>query len=726
MSAERSQLPPSIERNPALDDWIAIEPGGTVRVRTGKVEYGQGIVTAIALIAADELDVAPARVRIESADTDRAPNELYTVGSASIEESGAAVRLAAATARAHLLRLAAIELRADVSDLSVDDGTITDARTGRRTDYWAVLPAGRFERAVARDAPQKPASALRLRDRFAPRIDLGAKLRGGAFLHDLRPEGLLYGRVVRPPALGFRLRGADIDSARAMPGVFAVVRSGSFLGVVAAREEQAVRAREALTASAVWEPDGTPDTDDDAYAHLLSLPRQSFRVVDGMPTDDPIDPLPDPAPSHRTLSARYLRPFQMHASIGPSAALAEQLPDRLTVWSHTQGVFPLRAALAHALGEPLERVRVIHAEGPGCYGHNGADDVALDAALLARAAPGRPVLAQWMREDEHAFEPYGSAMVMDLRGDVDAQGRVAYFSHEVTSYTHLRPIALVEGRSDLLAAAHLDPPLPPNPAKPWRIPHGGIHRNAQPIYDFPAPRVVKHFVEPAPVRVSTLRSLGAFGNVFAMESFIDELAHAASVDPLTMRLRHLRDPRARAVLEQAAARAGYGSTLPSGHGLGLAVMRYKQAKCYAAIAVSVEVSRSSGCVRTHRMVIAADAGRIIDRDGLVNQLEGGAVQALSWTLLEAVQIKAGRVASRDWDTYPILRFADAPRAIDTIVIDRPDAPPLGAGEATQGLVPGAVANAIYAAIGVRLREIPFTPERVLRACAEQGGSAALE
>jgi len=410
----------------------------------------------------------------------------------------------------------------------------------------------------------------------------------------------------------------------------------------------------------------------------------------------------------------------MHAAIGPSAALAQRDGDQLTVWTHSQGIYPLRACLAEALGLDLDAVRVIHAPGAGCYGHNGADDAALDAASVACALPGRPVLLKWSRADEHAWEPYGSAMSVDLCASLGADGRVAAWSHEAYSDTHVsrpQPGPGGRGAARLLASRLREPALEPPPARPSLGSHSGLHRNQDPIYDFPARRIVKHLVRDLPLRTSSLRSLGAFLNGLAIEAFMDELAEAAGADPIAFRLRHLSDPRARAVIEAAAVRAevwerggdpGGDGTGEVGRGFGFA--RYKNEKAYAAVAIELAVDESAR-VRLRRAVIAADAGEIIDRAGLTSQLEGGMLQAASLTLYEEVGYDAHGITTRDWESYPILDFDNVP-VIETVLIERPGDPFLGAGEAAMGPTAGAIANAIHDAIGLRLRRVPFTADAI--------------
>jgi nicotinate dehydrogenase subunit B len=406
----------------------------------------------------------------------------------------------------------------------------------------------------------------------------------------------------------------------------------------------------------------------------------------------------------------------MHASIGPSAALARFDGERLEVSCASQGVSVLALSLAQVLKMEPSQVRVVHVEGAGCYGHNGSDDTALEAALLARALPGRPVLLKWTRQDEHAFEPYGPAMRVDVQASVDAAGRIVAYSHDVYSYTHIGRAMPLGSSSALLAAQQLEQPFKVPRPRPMLAPQAGVHRNAEPLYDMPAPRVIKHLAGNAPLRTSSLRGLGAFTNVFAIESMMDELAHAAGLDPIAFRLAHLRDARARAVIEAGAARAAWGA--PKGEsdarrprGRGMAFSRYENHKCFAAVFVELEVDLADFAIRLLRAVIAADAGLIIDPDGLCNQLEGGFVQAASFTLKEQVAFDERRITSLDWQSYPILTFEEVPE-IDVVLLDRPDRKARGAGEATTGPTPAAIANAVFDACGARLRATPFTPERL--------------
>ncbi len=712
---QTDDLPSPLQNTPDLDAWIRINTDGTVTLFTGKVEIGQGIRTAVAQIGAEELDVSLARIRVAVVDTTQSPDEGYTVSSMSLETTGNAIRYAAAEARHIMLSVAYEELEAPVERLTVTDGTVTDSATGRSTTYWHLFGGKKFGCRVRGVGRPKGAAAYTIVGQPVERLDLLAKVTGAAcFVHDLHLPGMVHGRVVRPPNYRARLVSVEQEAARRIPGVLKVVRDGSFLAVIAEREEQAVKAMEALREAATWEGETTLPAQEDLFDDLLGQPDRPQLVVDGTPVDDPIPPIETPAEAAHTLTASYCRPFQMHASLGPSAAVAQVVDGKLTVWTHAQGVYPPRAAIAHALGMPEDDVRVVHMQGPGCYGHNGADDAALDAALLARALPGRPVSLKWMRADEHAWEPYGPATVIQVQASLNADGDVVDWNHDVWGYSHLGRARSGGKTSGLLAAWHLAEPFTRPRPRPSRGPHVGLYRNADPLYAFPRRRIVKHFVPHSPLRVSALRGLGAYANVFAIESFMDELAHAVGADPVAFRLRHLTDQRARAVIEAAAEKAGWQPRQRpqgDGRGRGIAFAQYKNRQCYVAVFVELRVNRASGHIGLERAVIAADAGQIVNPDGLSSQFEGGFLQGASWTLKEQVSFDRYGVVNTDWHTYPVARFPDAP-AIETVLLNRPGRPYLGSGEASPMPTGAAIANAVFDAVGIRLRQIPFTPERV--------------
>ena len=702
-AARAADLPGSLSKQPLLDGWIRIDADGSVTIFTGKAELGQGIKTALIQVAAEELVVAPDRIVLVTADTERTANEGYTSGSHSMQDSGTAIRHAAAQARTILVGLAAERLGVAAAGLHVGNGVIA-GDGGHAVTYAELVAANPLHVEAA------PASTLReparhtVVGRSMRRVDIPAKVTGGsAYVQDLRLDGMVHGRVVRSPARAATLVGLDVAPVRKLQGVIEIVHDGRFLGVVCEREYQAVVAQRALARATRWEERASLPAPATLYQTLRSARSQDFVILQRGDSESARS-------GAKTMAASYQRPYQMHGSIGPSCAVARFADGRYVVWTHSQGVYPLRNALAELLRTTPDKVRCIHVEGSGCYGHNGADDVAADAVLLARAVPGRAVRVQWMREDEHACEPYGPPMVVDLQAALDPAGAIVAWQHEVWSNTHsTRPGAA----GDLLAGGELATPFAPTPPKPLPQPEGGGDRNAIPLYALSNARVIHHFLPDMPLRVSALRSLGAYMNVFAIESFVDELARAAKIDPLDFRLRNLADARAQHVLRTAAERFGWAAWQRQvGRGRGLAFARYKNLGAYAAIAMEVEVHRDTGAVRIVRAVAASDSGEAVNPDGIANQIEGGIVQASSWTLAEQVSFDDVRVTSLDWGGYPILRFPQVPERIEVVVIDRPGQPFLGTGEAAQGPAAAAIANALADATGKRFRELPFTPDKV--------------
>ena len=696
-----ARLPGSLNGNRMLNAWLRIDADGSVTIFSGKIELGQGIGTALAQIAADELDVDLKRIAIVHGDTALTPNEGQTAGSQSVQDSGGAVRFACAEARAMLLSAAGAKL--GTNDLKVVDGTINNSLT-----YWTLAGEIDLKKEATGSAKPKPAAEHKWVGKSIPRRDIPKKFTGGAaYVQDIRLPKMVFGRVVRPPSPGAKLVSLNENEVRRMPGVVALVRDGDFLAVAAEREEQVIKARAALAKGAVWKESATlPPSGAALYDHMVGL---------GVPAQIMADKSGAAAAAAKTLEARYTRPFQAHGSLGPSCAVAvwEDGGSKLRVWTHSQGVYPLRGDLANVFGLPSAAVRCTHAEGAGCYGHNGADDVALDAALLARATSGRPVKLQWMREDEFMWEPYGSAMVMKLGGALDAQGNIVSWSHELWSHPHSRRPGQSKG-SHTLAARHLEKPVGAEPVGDVPLPAGGADRNAIPAaYDIPNLKVSKHFIVESPLRTSALRTLGAYANVFALESFMDELAAAAGADPVEFRLRHVKDPRARAVIETAASRAGWK---PGAGNWGFAYARYKNVGCYCAVAAEIALDRKTGQLTVKRAVSAVDVGQAVNPDGIVNQIEGGVIQSASWTLKEAVSFDRTRVTTRSWADYPILRFEEVPQ-VDVVILNQPEQPFLGVGEGSQGPAAAAIANAFANATGRRLRDLPFAPARVRAALA---------
>jgi CO/xanthine dehydrogenase Mo-binding subunit len=698
-----AKLPGDLSKFPLLDSWIGIDGQGRVTVFTGKAELGQGIKTALIQCAAEELEVNVATITLVTADTERTTNEGYTAGSHSMQDSGTAILNAAAQVRGILIELAATRLNLPANQLQAKGGSVI-ANDGRSVAYKDLVTGQDLHRPAQPVSPLKDPKTFTVIGKPMPRVDIPGKVTGAPmYVQDMRPDRMLHARVVRPPNYGAKLMQFDTGAIEKMPGVVKVVRDGSFLAVAAKGEFQAIDALHALSAAAKWQPG--PE-----------LPEQAkiFDVIKALPSNDTtiLDKGTPGQAGARTLRATYHRPYHLHGSIGPSCAVALYEADKMTVWTHAQGVYPLRNALASMLHVPPAQVHCVHVEGSGCYGHNAADDVAADAALIARAIPGRPIRVQWMREDEHGWEPFGPAMISQASASLDANGKIADWQYDVWSNTHsMRPIGPA---GHLLAALYLDPPFPLPAPKPLPQPEGGGDRNAIPLYTVPNGRVVSHFIPQMPLRVSALRGLGAYHNIFSTESFMDELAVAANADPVDFRLRHLDDPRAREVITKAAFEFGWKSDakLPRGRGRGFSFARYKNLAAYCAIAVELEVDHETGVVKLDRVVAAVDSGQAVNFDGIRNQMEGGIIQSASWTLYEEVTFDRHAITSRDWSTFPIARFPQVPESIDVHVINRPGTPFLGTGEASQGPTPAAIANAIFNATGVRIRELPLSAARI--------------
>jgi nicotinate dehydrogenase subunit B len=698
----KAKLPGDLDNNRMLSAWLRINADGTVTLMIGKVELGQGILTAVTQICADELDVDINRVKLVSGDTWLVPNEGTTAGSQSMPGCAPAVQHASAEVRQILLELAAARLGQPADSLKVSDGTITGAR-GTTATYWDLVAGKELEREATGKAPLKPVSEHRYIGKSVVRVDIPPKMTGEAiFVHEYRPEGIVHARVVRPPTYSARLTDVDTGAIEKMPGVLKVARSGSFLGVIAEREEQAIIAATELASAARWEVQNALPGHDGIFDRLLAAKTQDKEILkkDRRGGGEPA----------KVIEATYQRPYHMHGSIGTSAAVATMVGDTLTIQTHSQSVFETGEAIAKMLGMDTKKVRCQHMQGSGCYGHNMADDAAADAALLAVVLPGRPVRLVYSREQEHRWEPYGSAMVIKTKAAVDPQGNVLDWNLELWSTPHgTRPGG---EPGNLLAARYLEKPFKQPMPRNGGPPAYAADRNAIALYDFPGQRVVTHFITEMPLRVSSTRSLGAYANVFAIESFIDELAKGAGADPLEYRLRFLKDSRARDVLVKAAETFGWGKfEKKAGRGCGIAFAQYKNYAAYCAVAMEVEVNRGSGQVRVVRVASASDAGHMVSPDGIANQIEGGVIQSLSWSLKEEVKFDNTRVLSEDWASYPILTFSEVP-PVEVALIDRPGQPYLGTGEASQGPTSAALANAVFDATGVRFRRLPFTPDRV--------------
>ena len=704
MSAAPSvpKLPVSLAANPRLSSWVKFTGEGRVAISPGKVEIGQGIVTALAQIAADELDVEIGRIEMIRASTATSPNEGVTSGSLSVQQSGRALRHVCAEVRQRFLAAASERLGVDAAQLRVDDGTISGPGNVR-TSYWELSDDVSLDHDATAGPAAKPAATRHVAGHSIQRVDIPDKVFARPrFIHDHALSGLLHGRVLRADVSGARLIALDEGAAHAASGLIAIVRDGSFAGVVAESEVAAEIALGALRKSAKWSA-GEPLPDEDDLAGFLKSQPVETTVID---TKTPATAKPT-----RTLRRQYTRPYIAHASIAPSCAMAQWDGDRVHVWTHSQGVYLLRADLAIVLKLPTENIVVEHMEGAGCYGHNAADDVALDAVLLAKAAGGRPVRVQWSRHDEMSHAPFGAAMAVEIEADLDADNEIVDWRHAIWSNGH----AARPGRATqpaLLAASEIANPYPRMiSTNPPAANGGGGDRNSVPLYDFPAWTITSHRLLTMQVRTSALRTLGGQGNVFAIESLLDEIAALRGEDPIAFRLRHLRDERAKDVIRTAARRAGWKPQKQAGIGYGVGFARYKNTGAYCAAIAEIE---GADDIRVRRLTLAVDVGEAINPDGVINQIEGGAIQATSWVMKERVRFDRKHITSTSWTDYPILTFSEVP-AVDVEIIQRPEIEPVGAGEAAHGPVTAAIANAVHDCLGVRVRDLPITRDKIIAA-----------
>ena len=695
-------LPASLAANPKLSSWLRFSADGCVTVSPGKVEIGQGIVTALAQIAADELDVDLSRMRMVRASTAASPNEGVTSGSLSVQQSGRALRHACAEVRRIFLELASDRLGVGVDALKIEDGIISGPRNVR-TSYWELAEEVPLDRNASLQATAKLPAQRALAGQSVQRIDIPDKVFARPrFIHDWTLPDMLHGRVLRPQNSGAGLIELKEDGAREIAGLVAILRDGSFAGVVCETENGAEEALKVLRKDATWSEGETLPDENDLASFLKAQPVELTVIDKRVASADA---------RVRTIRRQYTRPYLAHASIAASCAVAQWNGDQVHVWTHSQGVYLLRADLALVLKLPVESITVEHMEGAGCYGHNAADDVALDAVLLAKAARGRPVRVQWSREDEMAHAPFGAAMAIEIEADLDAAGDIVDWRHSVWSNGH----AARPGRASqpaLLAAFELANPFPRMiSSNPPQANGGGADRNSIPLYDFPAWQIESHRLKTMPIRTSALRTLGAQGNVFAIESLLDEIAGERGEDPMAFRLRYLKDERARDVIRAAARRAKWKPEKRPGIGYGIGFARYKNTGAYCAVVAEIEGAED---IIVRKLTLAVDVGEAINPDGVINQIEGGAIQATSWVLKERVRFDRQHITSRTWTDYPILRFSEVPE-VEVELIQRPELDPVGAGEAAHGPVAAAIANAVFDGLGVRIRDLPITRDSIITA-----------
>jgi len=709
-SARSAAVGPTLVDPNLIDSWLAVGGDGHVTVYTGKEELGQGVATASLQLVAEELDVPMSAMTLIQPDTWLTVDQGYSAGSQSMKtEYATGLRIAAAEARLALLNLASAKLGVPASQLAVSDGVISvQGDASKSMSYAALIGNKKFDLTITGKAKPKTPDQYKVVGTSVPRIDIPSKILAQfTYTQDITTPGMLHGRVVRPPSLDAKLLGVPDFGGQSMPGVVKVVVKNNFIGVVATEEYQAINAAATLTAK--WQTIPLPD-----QARIYEIIRGSPSLTDRvLENSGDVDGVIKNAP--KQLQATYYYPYQMHGSMGASCAVADVKANEATVWSSTQGVYQLRGALATLLSMPEQNVHVIYVEGSGCYGLNGADNVSLDAALMSQAV-GKPVRVQYMRHDEHAWENYGTAMVLEARAGLDDTGHVAAWDYATwTASRGNRPGPPGNVPTGVMAGF---PEMPAPKSPPPSPPLGPDGSNTVTSYTFPSQRVITHSVA-SRFFTGPLRSPSRIQNTFANESFMDELAYAVNQDPIAFRLKHISDPRLIAVIEGVAELSQWVSR-PSPQanltdrlliGRGIGAMQYEGTGAYAGVVAQVQVDTKTGKVTVQHVWAAQDCGLTINPDGMRLQAEGCVVQGVSRSLREEVQWNAQGITTVDWDTYPVLRFPDLPQ-FDFRIINRPDKPVLGAGEVViTGLV-AAIGNAIFDATGARLRQAPFIPARV--------------
>ena len=689
----------------SVDAYLAIAPDGSATVYAGKVDIGTGARAAIRQIVAEELGMNPEHIALVEGDTALTPNQGGTGGSTGIMVGGIQIRQAAATARQGLINLAAAQLKQPADSLDTKDGSVIPRSGGPGIGFGALVKDGRLNLAVDKNAKPKNPDNYTVVGKSLPRPDLPAKLTGRHdYVQDIRVDGMLHARVIRPPAIGAKLQSVDATSIAQIPGA-RIVRVKDYLAVAAPREWDAIRAMRTLRAS--WSEVASLPGSERLFDTVRSTPVARTETLRN--TGDVAAVF---AQGGRVLKASYRWPIQSHASMGPSCAVADIRDGGGTVWTATQGTHRMRQVIAQLLGLDVAKLRLIYKDGSGSYGGNGNDDVAFEAALISREL-GKPVRLQWMREDEHGWDPKGPPQLLDLRAALDGSGEVLAWE----------TVAMVPQNNPAPTGAPLLAAVAGGFVDGSGMSSGLTSLNADPPYLFANARTDIKWLAATPLRPSALRAPGKIGNVFAVESFIDEICNETHADPLEFRLRRLKDPRAIEVLTRVGQMMAWkprtapasrtGATL---RGRGISYMRYKQAENYVAMGMEVEVERASGHVRVTRVACAHDCGLMINPDAVRAQVEGSIIQTISRTLLEEVKFDQRRVTTTDWSSYPILAFPDVPK-LEIALIDRPHERPVGVGEAATAPVAAALGNAVFDATGVRLREVPFTPQRVKAAFA---------
>ncbi len=691
------ELPGSMRKTNQVNAWLQLLDNGSVRVLSGKVELGQGIRTAIRQVAAEELDVTLDLVEVHLAETGITPDEGYTAGSNSVPNSAMSVRYAAATARQKLMEMASKKLGVPAESILFADGKVKSSKGGKVYTLTEILDGAQIETEVTLPVSIKEYGSRKYVGKAIPRQDIELMATGKhTYVQDLRFPGMVHARIIRPPNYHAKLLKVDESGLSSnVSGVLKTLVNGSFIGVIAEREYQAVKAEKYLREHSEWSLPSSFTDDTDLYKTIKSIAEDPVNIRN----EGDINV----ASGSDKIRSRYTKPYIKHGSLGPACSVAMFDGEVLHIWSHSQGIYPMRRAIAAMLELPEDKIHIISVPGAGCYGHSTADDASADAAILAMAYPEKHIRVKWSRADENMWEPYGSAIIMEIEAGLDADGNINSWKTDVWTDSHsTRPN---HDAGTLLASRYLERPKPMS----GRGYLGGGHRNADPYYSIPNMQLNAYYFE-GPLRVSSLRSLGAYATIFATESMLDQLAEKAGKDPLEFRLAHLKDERARATIQKIKEMTSQEDVV-EGEGIGYAFCRYKNSAAYASVAAKVRVDKDSGNLKLINLWAAVDVGEIINLDGIRNQIEGGMIQAASWTLKEQVTFNTTYITSTDWSNYPIMRFLEIPE-VEVAMIDRPDQPAEGGGEVSMPPTGAAISNAVYRASGKRICDLPITVEKL--------------
>lgn len=691
-------FPNSFDSAPKIENWFSFRENGTVRMVSGKVEIGQGINTAFMQIAAEELDINPERIELSAGDTRDCLDGGCTSGSQSMQTEGVSLRKAASAARMLMLEKAAELLQSDINNIEIKDGEFFLNGSSTKLSYWSLAKDVKLDKSVEKYMKPKTKEQKRLMGKSLKRIDLHDKILGKhKFIHDLEFDQMLHARVIRPPSASSRLISIDKEKINSLPNIKKLIVDGSFVAVVSKNEEDAVQLVNKVNKQCHWTQVKTAITDPIEYIRntdapmTLSLDKGNIETAEGT-----------------NISTEASRNFLCHASIGPCCSIAHWGDKKLSVYTHSQAPFPMKRTLSAIFKKPEDDIDVQHYHGSGCYGHNGADDVVLDAVLIAKELIGHHVRVVWSREDELSSSPLAPGMVTKIDAKIGSKGEINSFDVLVKSPPHVKRPAGKNGEY-LLAAEHISSPItPPNPIDTPLNKGGAADRNSVPLYDIPNIRVRKQVVYDLPWRTSAMRGLGAFVNVYAIETLMDDIALSQGKDPLEFRLSNLKDERVIAVLEQVGEISNWGSNNPDTY-KGIAFSRYKNIGAYCALVAEIKVDEEIELINSWAVI---DAGEIVNPDGIKNQIEGGIIQATSCTLIEEVNFDQEIILAKDWETYPILKFNQIPK-IYVDIIDRPEEPFLGVGEAAHGPTAAAISNALMSALNIRIKELPITRDRII-------------